>query len=75
MNKQFRDIISYVKSHDTRLLIHTNGGIHGHDYWKDVGSILTKRDIINFDMDGLADTHSKLELIQNLRMFLTMLVQ
>ena len=58
MNKQFRDIISAL-NHDTRLLIHTNGGIHGHDYWKDVGSILTKRDIINFDMDGLADTHSK----------------
>ena len=42
MNKQFKEIISYVKSQDTRLLIHTNGGIHGHDYWKDVGSILTK---------------------------------
>ena len=59
MNKQFREIISYVKEHDTRILIHTNGGIHGHDYWTDVGNILTNRDIINFDMDGLADTHSK----------------
>lgn len=59
MNKQFREIISYVKSHDTRLLIHTNGGIHNKDYWKDVGNILTKNDIINFDMDGLEDTHSK----------------
>ena len=57
MNKQFRDIISYVKSHDTRLLIHTNGGIHGHDYWTDVGKILTDKDIINFDLDGLSDTH------------------
>jgi len=57
MNKQFREIISYVKEHDTRLLIHTNGGIHGHDYWTDVGNILTKRDIINFDLDGLEDTH------------------
>ena len=59
MNKQFREIIAYVKEHDTRLLIHTNGGIHGESYWKDVASILTKRDIINFDMDGLEDTHSK----------------
>jgi MoaA/NifB/PqqE/SkfB family radical SAM enzyme len=59
MNKHFREIISYVKSHGTRLLIHTNGGIHGHDYWTDVGNILTKHDIINFDMDGLEDTHSK----------------
>jgi len=57
MNKQFRDIISYVKSHGTRLLIHTNGGIHGHDYWTDVGKILTDKDIINFDLDGLSDTH------------------
>ena len=57
MNKQFREIISYVKSQGTRLLIHTNGGIHGHDYWTDVGNILTKDDIINFDLDGLWDTH------------------
>ena len=57
MNKQFREIISYVKSHGPRLLIHTNGGIHDKDYWTDVGNILTKQDIINFDLDGLADTH------------------
>ena len=57
MNKQFREIISYVKSQGTRLLIHTNGGIHDHDYWTDVGNILTKDDIINFDLDGLSDTH------------------
>ena len=57
MNKQFREIISYVKSQGTRLLIHTNGGIHNKDYWNDVGNILTKEDIINFDLDGLQDTH------------------
>jgi hypothetical protein len=57
MNKQFREIISYVKSQGTRLLIHTNGGIHSKDYWTDVGNILTDRDIINFDLDGLQDTH------------------
>ncbi len=59
MNKQFREIISYVKQHDTKLLIHTNGGIHDHDYWTDVGNILDKLDIINFDLDGLEDTHSR----------------
>ena len=48
---------TYVKEHDTKLLIHTNGGIHGHDYWTDVGNIFTKDDIINFDLDGLWDTH------------------
>ena len=57
MNKQFREIISYVKSQGTRLLIHTNGGIHNKDYWTDVGNILTKDDIINFDLDGLQNTH------------------
>ena len=58
MNKQFREIISYVKEYDTQLLIHTNGGIHNHNYWTDVGNILQKGDIINFDLDGLEDTHS-----------------
>ena len=57
MNKEFREIISYIKKHGTRLNIHTNGGIHDHDYWTDVGNILTNRDILNFDLDGLEDTH------------------
>ena len=57
MNKQFREIISYVKEHGTKILIHTNGGIHNDAYWSDVGRILKKGDIINFDLDGLADTH------------------
>ena len=57
MNKQFREILAYVKSQGTKIKIHTNGGIHGHDYWSDVGNILTKDDIINFDLDGLWDTH------------------
>tara|TARA_R100000030_G_scaffold97466_3_gene86422 strand:- start:88 stop:1071 length:984 start_codon:yes stop_codon:yes gene_type:complete len=57
MNKQFREILQYVKSHDTKVLIHTNGGIHDKNYWTDVGNILTTRDIINFDLDGLQDTH------------------
>ena len=57
MNKQFRDILAYVKSQGTKIKIHTNGGIHDHDYWTDVGNILTKDDIINFDLDGLWDTH------------------
>jgi MoaA/NifB/PqqE/SkfB family radical SAM enzyme len=59
MNKDFRNIIAYIKEHGTRVLIHTNGGVHGHDYWTDVGNILTKDDIINFDLDGLEDTHSR----------------
>ena len=57
MNKQFREILQYVKSHETKVLIHTNGGIHDKNYWTDVGNILTDRDIINFDLDGLQDTH------------------
>lgn len=58
MNKEFREIISYVKQYGTRLNIHTNGGLHDQDYWTDVGNILTDKDIINFDLDGLEDTHS-----------------
>ena len=49
MNKHFREIISYVKSHDTRIKIHTNGAIHNHEYWTDVGNILSDKDIINFN--------------------------
>ena len=72
MNKQFREIITYVKEHDTKLLIHTNGGIHGSDFWTDVGNILTKRDIINFDLDcGILILN--IGLTQNSKQFLVML--
>lgn len=57
MNKEFREIIQYVKSQGTKIKIHTNGGIHDDSYWQDVGNILTTDDIINFDLDGLHDTH------------------
>ena len=42
MIQEFREIISYVKKYGTKLLIHTNGGIHDHSYWADVGKILQK---------------------------------
>lgn len=58
MNRQFRDIIEYVKQYDTKINIHTNGAIHDKNYWIDVGNLLTKNDIINFAIDGLSDTHS-----------------
>lgn len=58
MNKEFREIISYIKDNDVRLNIHTNAGIHNKDYWLDVGNILTTKDIVNIDLDGLQDTHS-----------------
>jgi len=58
MNKEFREILTYVKEHDTNIIVHTNGSIHNEDYWKDVGNILSNSDIINFALDGLEDTHS-----------------
>jgi MoaA/NifB/PqqE/SkfB family radical SAM enzyme len=57
MNKEFREILSYVKQYGVKFNIHTNGGIHDIDYWKDIGNILDNSDIINFDLDGLEDTH------------------
>ena len=53
MNKDFRAILKYVKLHGTKVLIHTNGGIHGIDYWTDVGNSLTKFD------NGFNDSKSK----------------
>ena len=58
MNRNFKEILSYVKQFDTRINIHTNGSFHDKEYWLDIGSILTKNDIVNFDLDGLDDTHS-----------------
>ena len=57
MNREFREILSYIKQHDVKVNIHTNGGVHDSNYWTDVGNILNRFDIINFDLDGLSDTH------------------
>jgi len=57
MNREFREILTYIKTCGTRIKIHTNGGIHSADYWKDIGNILTEKDKITFDLDGLEDTH------------------
>ena len=59
MHPDFLEILRdfRFKNPTLQLYIHTNGGVHDSNYWKDVGNILNRFDIINFDLDGLSDTH------------------
>jgi len=44
------------KSPDVWLYIHTNGGVHKPDYWKEIAKILNGKGQIDFGIDGLEDT-------------------
>lgn len=44
------------KSPTLWLYIHTNGGVHGADYWQEIAKIMNGYGQIDFGIDGLEDT-------------------
>jgi len=56
-NSQFLDIVRYFKSlpNKPHLKIITNGSYKSRSWWKDLSSILTKKDSITFSIDGWDD--------------------
>ena len=60
------------------LYIHTNGGVHGPDYWQEIAHIMQGYGQIDFGIDGLEDTLSIYRqnvrydrVIENARAFIT----
>jgi MoaA/NifB/PqqE/SkfB family radical SAM enzyme len=58
--KDFLDIIKYIAKKDTKITIHTNGGLRNKDWWKSLGAILSINPYnrILFGIDGLEDTNN-----------------
>ena len=60
LNNDLLEMIEYsveIRS-DIDIRIHTNGSLRSKDWWKRLATILPKKHIVVFALDGLADTHS-----------------
>lgn len=60
MHPDFLDILRDFrnKSPTLWLYVHTNGGAHDIDYWKELADIIGVHGQIDFNIDGLEDTNS-----------------
>lgn len=59
MHPEFLDILKDFrkKSPTLWLYVHTNGGVHNTDYWKDIADIIGGYGQVDFNIDGLEDTN------------------
>ena len=59
MHPNFLDILRDFrkKSPTLWLYMHTNGGAHDVDFWRDVAVIIGEHGQVDFNIDGLADTN------------------
>lgn len=49
------DLVNWIKIHDGKVLIYTNGSFKDKKWWQDLCSPLTKEDSIYFAIDGIPD--------------------
>lgn len=58
MHPEFLDILRdfRAKNPSLWLYVHTNGGVHGADYWQEIAAIMAGYGQIDFGIDGLQDT-------------------
>lgn len=58
MHPEFLDILQDFRSKNPTLwlYIHTNGGVHNEDYWREIARIMNGYGQIDFGFDGLEDT-------------------
>ena len=59
MHPEFLEILRDFrkKSPTLWLYMHTNGGAHSEEYWKELASIIGEHGQVDFNIDGLADTN------------------
>jgi MoaA/NifB/PqqE/SkfB family radical SAM enzyme len=51
------ETISFVKSKNLRIEIHTNGSLKPLSWWKNLTTLLDEQDIITFGIDGIDTNH------------------
>ena len=50
--KHLLELCEYIKTNDTRIIIHTNGSYKRYMFWESLGYILDKNDTVIFSIDG-----------------------
>jgi len=60
VNPDFLEMCQYTAEVNPNILIqvHTNGSMKTKEWWKELATVLPKRHVIKFALDGLEDTHS-----------------
>jgi len=55
----FIDVIKVIKrkNPNIRISVATNGGMRKPDFWRELGNVLDKEDVVTFGIDGLEDTN------------------
>ena len=58
MHPEFLDILQDFRNKNPTLwlYVHTNGGVHGEQYWAEIATIMNGYGQIDFGFDGLEDT-------------------
>ena len=57
LNRELIDICAWLKEHNIKISIHTNGGMQKPDWWSRLANVLTEDDFVVFSVDGLEDTN------------------
>lgn len=58
MHKDIMEFIKYIKAHSDAIIeIHTNGSLRSLEWWEELGNVLSDRDCVTFNVDGLRDTN------------------
>jgi len=78
LNNDLIDMCQYVKENSTAgIQIHTNGSARNLSWWKELAAAMPTNHIIEFALDGLADTHALYrigtdyhKIIQNAKAFM-----
>jgi len=65
---KFFEFIKYLKSRDIVLRISTNGSTHNPKWWAELGTLLSKDDIVRFPIEGPTnELHSKYRVNSSLQ--------
>jgi MoaA/NifB/PqqE/SkfB family radical SAM enzyme len=79
LNNDLLDMCKYIVENkpEAHIRIHTNGSLRSINWWKSLASVLPKKHILVFAIDGLSDTHSIYriktdydQIIQNAKAFI-----
>jgi wyosine [tRNA(Phe)-imidazoG37] synthetase (radical SAM superfamily) len=53
------DLITYIKSNQGKIILHTNGSYQKIDWWIQLAGLLDEHDIVNFSIDGVPDNFTQ----------------
>ena len=53
------ELITYIKSNNGKIILHTNGSYRSINWWQNLAAILDENDVVNLSIDGMPDNFTK----------------